>query len=113
MNILIPALLFTRIIYCDQCNAHLAQCTRCSPFFDILCNSWVLILLPFVVVGVGVFLGKLTAVLTAAPSSFSKGTICAIAFGNSTGLPIVLLTVISQSAASLAPPFLSRLVSAL
>lgn len=103
MNILIPSLLFTRIIYCDQCNQHLAQCTRCSPFIDILCNSWVLILLPLVVVGIGVFLGKLTAVLTAAPSSFSKGTICPIAFGNSTGLPIVLLTVISQSAASLTP----------
>ena len=55
------------------------------------------------VVGLGLILGKLTALLTGAPPSFATGTICAVAFGNSTGLPIVLLTVISQSAAFLAP----------
>ena len=32
-----------------------------------------------------------------APSNFRRGAICAVAFGNSTGMPVVLLTVVSQS----------------
>ena len=95
MKLAIPALLFSRILYCDQCNTGGNQCAPCQPFVSIILSSWILFLLPMVVVGLGVLLGKTAAVLTSAPSDFSRGTVCAVAFGNSTGLPIVLLSVIS------------------
>ncbi|CAJ1345315.1 unnamed protein product [Effrenium voratum] len=95
MKLAIPALLFSRILYCDQCNTGGNQCAPCQPFMSIILSSWILFLLPIVVVGLGVLLGKATAMLTCAPKDFASGTICAVAFGNSTGLPIVLLSVIS------------------
>ncbi|CAE7806503.1 PILS2 [Symbiodinium sp. CCMP2456] len=95
MKLAIPALLFSRILYCDQCNTGGNQCAPCQPFVSIILSSWILFVLPMVVVGLGVLLGKTAAVLTSAPSDFSRGTVCAVAFGNSTGLPIVLLSVIS------------------
>ena len=95
MKLAIPALLFSRILYCDQCNTGGNQCAPCQPFVGIIMSSWILFLLPMAVVGLGVLLGKAAAMLTSAPSDFSRGTVCAVAFGNSTGLPIVLLSVIS------------------
>lgn len=101
MQCLIPALLFTKIIYCDQCdlNSHLGldTCKRCQPFAQLIADSWILIVLPFLVVGLGIVLGTVAVKLTRCPPSFSKGAVCAVAFGNSTGMPIVLLTVVNNS----------------
>ena len=53
-----------------------------------------MLLLPFVFVSAGALLGWLVVVITNPPENFRKGTIAAVAFGNSTGMPIVLLSVL-------------------
>ena len=80
----------------NQCAAQ-EDCPRCAPFSEILQSSWVLFLLPLVVVGLGTSLGRAVVAATQVPSNFRRGTICAVAFGNSTGMPVVLLTVVNQS----------------
>jgi len=101
MNALIPALLFTKIIYCNQCdlnsNLGLDTCKRCQPIVEVIAQSWILILLPVVVVGLGVVVGSVASRLTRCPANFSTGAVCAVAFGNSTGMVIVLLTVVERS----------------
>ena len=96
MKLAMPALVFSRILYCNQC-ADREDCPRCAAFSEILQSSWILFLLPLVVVGLGTLLGRAVAAVTHVPSNFRRGTICAVAFGNSTGMPVVLLTVVSQS----------------
>ncbi|CAE7724309.1 unnamed protein product, partial [Symbiodinium necroappetens] len=96
MKVAMPALVFSRILYCNQC-ADRADCPRCAPFSEIIRSSWILFLLPLVVVGLGTSLGRAVAAVAEVPSDFRRGTICAVAFGNSTGMPVVLLTVVSQS----------------
>ncbi|CAJ1376085.1 unnamed protein product [Effrenium voratum] len=95
-NLAIPALLFSRIIYCDQCNQG-RHCPECAPFSRTIASSWILMVLPLIVVGFGLALGKAAAVVTRAPAGFARGTVCAIAFGSSTSLPIVLLSVVTET----------------
>jgi len=96
MKLAMPALVFSRILYCNQC-ANREDCPRCAPFSEVIRSSWILFLLPLLVVALGTSLGRVVASAVDVPNSFRRGTICAIAFGNSTGLPVVLLTVVSQS----------------
>ena len=82
MKITIPCLLFSRVL----------------PSVDIplLTAAWPMLLLPLVTVSVGALLGYLTVLATRPPDDFRSGMIAAVAFGNSTGMPIVLLTVIDS-----------------
>eukprot|EP01062_Namystynia_karyoxenos_P048125 TRINITY_DN36555_c0_g1_i1.p1 TRINITY_DN36555_c0_g1~~TRINITY_DN36555_c0_g1_i1.p1 ORF type:complete len:511 (+),score=82.58 TRINITY_DN36555_c0_g1_i1:82-1614(+) len=57
-------------------------------------GGWFLLILPVVYVAAGCLVGHIAATLGKAPSNFRKGMVAAVAFGNSTGLPIVLLSVI-------------------
>jgi predicted permease len=49
---------------------------------------------PFVVVGMGLFVGYLVAKLAKTPKCHTRACLVACAFGNSSGLPITLLTVV-------------------
>ena len=60
MKVAMPALVFSRILYCNQC-ADRADCPRCAPFSEIIRSSWILFLLPLVVVGLGTSLGRAVA----------------------------------------------------
>jgi predicted permease len=80
MQITIPCLLFSSVM----------------PNVDaqVLRACWPLVVLPFLYVPIGLAVGSLVVRICEPGESFRKGTIAAVAFGNSTGMPIVLLTVV-------------------
>ena len=82
MRVAIPCLLFSRVL----------------PAVDVelVISVWPMIFLPFVNVAAGSLLGWLVVKFTQPEESFRNGTIAAVALGNSTGLPIVLLSVIKD-----------------
>ena len=89
----IPCLLFTSILDCSQNYS----ANKCSNLQGILVAGWPLLLLPIVNVIVGLFLGFIITSIVDTPSDFKKSIWCAVAFGNSTGLPLTLLAVIHAS----------------
>jgi predicted permease len=56
-----------------------------------------MLLFPFLWVGVGVLCGLVVVTICRPPKELARTVIAACAFGNSTGLPIVLLTAIAQA----------------
>lgn len=89
-QVTIPALFFSKIIYCPQ---NFSQ-DKCPDIIENLGDVWVLILWPLFVVGCGLVVGELAARWSKTPPSQRKSVIAACAFANSTGLPITLLTVV-------------------
>ena len=65
--------------------------------FELLGYAWPLLLLPAVYLLLGTLIGWLMLVLVNPPSDFRLGTVMACAFGNTTGIPVVLLSVLQQS----------------
>ena len=82
MRVAIPCLLFSRVL--PRVN------------IELVASVWPMLLLPFVNVGFGAFLGWCVCKLTRPKPDFRSGTVAAVALGNSTGLPIVLLSVIQE-----------------
>lgn len=82
MNVTIPALLFT------QAAASLRPA--------LLAYAWPLLLLPFVYVGAALLLGSVALRCADAPPELRRVLLAAAAFGNSTGMPIVLLSVVGD-----------------
>ena len=80
MRVAIPCLLFSRAL--PAVNA------------DLVASVWPMLFLPFINVFIGVCLGHLVVRVTRPNADFRNGTVAAVAMGNSTGLPIVLLSVI-------------------
>lgn len=85
-----PLFLFTKIIYCNQ-DWSSKPCPNVS---STLHDAWMLLLWPIVVVGCGLIVGYWVARLTNSPASQRRSVLAACAFGNSTGIPITLLTVV-------------------
>eukprot|EP00632_Arachnochrysis_sp_CCMP2950_P014311 CAMPEP_0185694270 /NCGR_PEP_ID=MMETSP1164-20130828/3791_1 /TAXON_ID=1104430 /ORGANISM="Chrysoreinhardia sp, Strain CCMP2950" /LENGTH=545 /DNA_ID=CAMNT_0028361103 /DNA_START=19 /DNA_END=1656 /DNA_ORIENTATION=+ len=98
MTLTIPCLLFSNAITCDQDYSH----TSCPALTHVLRQGWPLLCLPILYVGLGLAAGRRAAIAGDAPEDFRRTATAACAFGNSTGLPITLLTAIS-SQATLAP----------
>lgn len=96
MKVTIPALLFTKVLHCDQCGDQ-PTCHQCKPLIEQIQQGWVLFMMPAIVVAVGTLYGFLASRLARCPKDFAKGAVAACALGNSTGLPIVLLSVISPT----------------
>lgn len=92
-QITIPALLFTKIIYCEQ-DSSTAECTS---IFDMMDSVWMIIFWPIYVVGCGLIVGHFAAKLSNTPSYHKPLVMASCAFANSTGLPITLLSVIHQN----------------
>jgi len=90
MKLTIPCLLFTTAIDCAQDWSD-RPCTR---LLDQLAEGWPMLLLPALYVGVGVLVGHGAVLLGGIEESFRSPAIAAVAFGNSTGLPITLLAVV-------------------
>jgi len=82
MNITIPALLFSQAVTAVE--------------FDLLAFAWPMLFLPFVYVPLGAALGWIVMRLTCPAERQRPAVLAACAFGNSTGLPIVLLTIIGR-----------------
>lgn len=92
-QVTIPALLFSKIIYCEQ-NSSTAECTS---IFDMMDSVWMIIFWPFYVVGCGLIVGHFAAELSNTPIYHRPLVLASCAFANSTGLPITLLSVIHQN----------------
>eukprot|EP00811_Abedinium_folium_P036005 NODE_8753_length_1472_cov_8.568773.p1 GENE.NODE_8753_length_1472_cov_8.568773~~NODE_8753_length_1472_cov_8.568773.p1 ORF type:complete len:457 (-),score=88.77 NODE_8753_length_1472_cov_8.568773:102-1274(-) len=66
----------------------------------ILRMAWPLALLPCVYVPLGLLMGKLVVLIGQPPSHFRRSAMAAVAFGNSTGMPVVLLQTVRTSIGS-------------
>lgn len=89
-QVTIPALFFSKIIYCPQDFSE----EKCPNIADNLSDVWVLLLWPLFVVGCGLLVGDIAARISGTPPWQRRSVIAAVAFANSTGLPITLLTVV-------------------
>lgn len=89
-QVTIPLLFFTKILYCNQDWSP----DPCPDVTQSLKYVWSLSLWPLYVVGVGFLVGYGAARLSGAPRRQWEAILVACAFGNSTGLPITLLTVV-------------------
>lgn len=68
----------------------------CPSVADRISDLWMLLLWPVYVVLCGIFTGYLAARLSKTQPSQINSCLAACAFGNSTGLPITLLSVIHK-----------------
>lgn len=83
MKILIPSLLFSSVV------------PGITPaLFEY---AWPLLLLPAVYLLIGVVIGVAVLLIVRPRSNFRLGTVAACTFGNTTGIPIILLSVMQQS----------------
>eukprot|EP00438_Fugacium_kawagutii_P013321 Skav206501 [mRNA] locus=scaffold1128:237491:238921:+ [translate_table: standard] len=94
MNLLLPCLMFSQVIYCntDQDNG-----IECPNMAQTITHSAILFFWPLVVVGSGYLLGSLAAIIMRVPPNFRRAAAGSVAFGNSTGMPVVLLTALGPS----------------
>ncbi len=92
-KVTIPALLFTKIVYCKQDSSQ----DKCTSIFDMLDSVWMILFWPLYVVGCGLIVGKFVIRMTNTPMYHRPLVLACCAFANSTGLPITLLSVIHQN----------------
>jgi predicted permease len=92
-QVTIPALLFTKIVYCKQDSSD----EECTSIYDMLGSVWMLLFWPVYVVGCGLLVGYIAARISNTPSHHRPLVLASCAFANSTGLPITLLSVIHQN----------------
>lgn len=107
-QVTIPLLFFTKIVYCNQD----WSAEPCPNVVASLQQAWILLVWPLWVCGMGVLVGAGVARMAGVTDPVQqKAMMASIAFGNSTGLPITLLTVIhanfgSESALGIVDPTL-------
>ena len=89
-QVTIPLLFFTKILYCNQD----WSTDPCPNVTDSLNDAWILLVWPIWVCSSGLVVGYIVTILAAVPKHQCNSIMASIAFGNSTGLPITLLTVI-------------------
>jgi predicted permease len=92
-QVTIPLLFFTKIIYCNQD----WSTDPCPDVTQSLRDVWMLLLWPAYVVGVGFAVGYGAAKVSNTPPHQVRAVLVACGFGNSTGLPITLLTVVHSN----------------
>lgn len=83
VKLAIPALLFSSVVP--------------GVSSELLGYAWPLLLLPAVYLLLGLLIGALMLQLVQPPSNFRLSTVAACTFGNTTGIPVVLLSVLQQS----------------
>eukprot|EP00928_Gymnodinium_smaydae_P062647 TRINITY_DN46465_c0_g1_i1.p1 TRINITY_DN46465_c0_g1~~TRINITY_DN46465_c0_g1_i1.p1 ORF type:complete len:421 (+),score=37.26 TRINITY_DN46465_c0_g1_i1:40-1302(+) len=96
LNVTIPCLLFSSILACDQ-GGHQQDPGLCPKLAVVLRSAWPMLIFPFLWVCIGVSCGLAAARLSNTPGHLRRTAIAATGFGNSTGLPIVLLTAIAEA----------------
>jgi predicted permease len=88
-----PLLLFTNALMCE----HDGQKGKCPELSKVLEGAWILLLWPFWIVGCGLFLGKQLARLSRYEQKFHRLSMAAVAFANSTVLPLTLINTVHES----------------
>eukprot|EP00913_Durusdinium_trenchii_P035805 g33504.t1 len=79
MNLLLPCLMFSQVIYCNTITTHGSPCPNMA---QVILSSVDLFFWPIVVVGSGYILGYLAAALMRVPPSFRRAAAGSVAFGN-------------------------------
>ena len=92
-QVTIPLLFFTKILYCNQDWSP----EPCPNVTDSLRDVWILLVWPLWVCTAGICVGYCVSIIGNVPSHQKNYILASIAFGNSTGLPITLLTVIHHN----------------
>ena len=92
-QVTIPLFLFTKLINCNQDWSD----QPCPDVTKSLSDVWILVLWPAYVVLVGLGVGWFATKISNTPKEQVGAVLAACAFGNSTGLPITLLTVIHEN----------------
>lgn len=92
-QVTIPALLFSKIVYCKQ-DSSIQECTN---IMNLLHNASILLLWPMYTVGCGLLVGYIILALVPIRQSQRSLVYASCALGNSTGLPITLLAVIRSN----------------
>jgi predicted permease len=92
-QIAIPALFFSKIVNCPQNSTH----DKCPNVLDHISDAWVLLLWPCYVVGCGLLVGSVVVRIANTPIWQRRSILAAMAFANSSGLPITLLAVIQHN----------------
>ena len=64
---------------------------------DTFTYAWPLLLLPAVYLLLGALIGLLMLVIVQPPADFRLGVVAACTFGNTTGIPVIVLSVLQQS----------------
>jgi predicted permease len=85
-----PLFLFTKIIYCNQDWSD----EPCPDVTKSLQDVWLLLFWPINVVFCGTIVGHVVGKATKTPKQHMRSVLAACALGNTTGLPITLLTVV-------------------
>lgn len=96
MKVTVPCLLFSSIITCPQ-GGPTQDPSLCPELLHVMRSAWPMLIFPFIWVSVGVICGFVAVKISCAPRELQRTIMAAVAFGNSTGLPIVLLTAIAQA----------------
>jgi predicted permease len=89
-QVTIPLFLFTKIVFCNQDWSN----NPCPDITQSLQDVWLLLFWPAYVVAAGLAVGYLVTKVTKTPPQQVRAVLACCAFGNSTGLPITLLTVV-------------------
>ena len=92
-QVTIPLFLFTKLINCNQDWSD----QPCPDVTKSLEDVWILMIWPAYVVITGLAIGWVVAKLSNTPRHQIHAVLAACAFGNSTGLPITLLTVVHEN----------------
>ena len=101
-QVTIPAFLFAKIIYCPNRDTEAIRPIDndngviCPTVASRISDLWMLVIWPFYVVSAGLLVGYFAAKISGCPARQVNSCLAACAFGNSTGLPITLLSVIHK-----------------
>ncbi|KAL1514512.1 hypothetical protein AB1Y20_003611 [Prymnesium parvum] len=80
VKVTIPCLLFSRVL--------------ASVDYSVVVSVWPMLLLPVVLAALGSMVGWVVALLCKPPDEFRRGAVAAVACANSTGMPLILLSVL-------------------
>ena len=82
------------------CNTSITDSRGCPNMAQVILSSADLLVWPVLVVGNGYVIGFLTAKLMRVPKSFRSAAAGSVAFGNSSGMPIALLSTLAPALVS-------------
>lgn len=86
-RLLIPCLLFSRVVYCGD--------PSCDHSIHNLRDGWVFLILPIWYIGIGLCIGTLLATALGIPEQNKTSFLLAVTFGSASTLPVILLELVA------------------
>ncbi|CAE7787202.1 unnamed protein product [Symbiodinium microadriaticum] len=94
MNLLLPCLMFTQVIYC---HGHGSANDPCPDMERVIQHSLFIFFWPILIVGSGYLLGLLAAKILRVSPDFERAAAGSVAFGSATTMPVALLQMLSPA----------------